>query len=391
MTILLGILLTLLVFTFIVFIHEMGHFITARLTGMKVQEFGIGIPPKAKILGKDKKWTEYTLNWLPIWGFVRIKWEDPGSDDAIEKDAFSSKKWWARALVLVAGVSMNFILATVIFFWFFVSWASPIGPNTVLEKDYGSYFLPSFEASMKSGYITHSGISLTPLSGSLAMRSGILPGDLLVSLDGQPMRDIDTFRTSISKWDSHVFVVSGTWGSRSITMTPESGKIGVYLSYKDLALDRDYAQKFTLSESLVGSLSETWALSHMTLDVLGSTLRKLISPQNTEERREATEMISGPIGIGSTFTEVVKIWVTWKIVWSIIALLSINLWVLNILPFPALDGGRLVSTTVRSIVGLFTHRQNMLNTIEYLFHSFGMILLLWLSLLIAVLDVSKLF
>lgn len=73
MTILLGILLTVLVFTFIVFIHEMGHFLTARLTGMKVEEFGIGIPPKAGSLGKDKKGTEYTLNWLPIGGFVRIK------------------------------------------------------------------------------------------------------------------------------------------------------------------------------------------------------------------------------------------------------------------------------------------------------------------------------
>lgn len=73
MTILLGILLTLVVFTFIVFIHEMGHFLTARFAKMRVEEFGIGIPPKAKILGKDKKGTEYTLNWLPIGGFVRIK------------------------------------------------------------------------------------------------------------------------------------------------------------------------------------------------------------------------------------------------------------------------------------------------------------------------------
>ncbi len=391
MTILLGILLTLIVFTFIVFIHEMGHFITARLTGMKVHEFGIGIPPKAKILGKDKRWTEYTLNWLPIWGFVRIKWEDPGSDDALEKDAFSSKKWWARALVLIAGVSMNFVLAIMIFFVFFISWASPIGPNTVLEKDYGSYFLPSFEASMKSGYITHSGISLTPLSGSLAIRSGILPGDLLVSLDGQPMRDIDTLRASISKWDSHVFIVSGTGGSRTITMTPESGKIGVYLRYKNLALDKTYRERFSAQGSLIWSLHETWALSRMTLDVLGSTLRKLVSPRTTEERQEATEMLSGPIGIGSTFVDVVYAGITWKILFSIIALLSINLWVLNILPFTALDGGRLVSTTVRSIVWLFTHRQSMLNTIEYSFHTFGMILLLGLSLVIAVLDVSKLF
>lgn len=73
MSIILGILLTLLILTFVVFIHEMGHFLAARMTGMRVEEFGIGIPPKAKKLYKDAKGTEFTLNWLPIGGFVRIK------------------------------------------------------------------------------------------------------------------------------------------------------------------------------------------------------------------------------------------------------------------------------------------------------------------------------
>jgi regulator of sigma E protease len=83
--------------------------------------------------------------------------------------------------------------------------------------------------------------------------------------------------------------------------------------------------------------------------------------------------------------------VTWKILFSIIALLSINLWVLNILPFPALDGGRLVSTTIRSIIGLFYKKTKTLDVIEYSLHAFGMIALLFLSLLIALLDISKFF
>ncbi len=391
MTIFLGILLTLVVFTFIVFIHEMGHFITARMTGMKVEEFGIGIPPKARILGHDKKWTEYTLNWLPIGGFVRIKWEDPASPEARAKDAFSSKKWWARALVLIAWVTMNFLLATVIFFWFFITGASPLGPNMLLDTNYWSYLLPSFEESLRIGYIQYDGISLTALSGSVAERSGILPGDMLESLDGEKMKDIEVFRARITEWKTRTLIVSGTGGMRTIVVTPEWGKIGTYLGYKNLTIKKDYLREFGFFESLGKGLHETYALSRMTLDVLGSTLRKLVSPVTPTERKEAQEMLSGPIGIGSTFVDVVDFGITWKMLFSIIALLSINLWVLNILPFPALDGGRLFSTSIMAFISLFTKKNTLLIQLEWYIHGFGMILLLGLSLIIAFFDVFRLF
>ncbi len=391
MTIILWILLTLAVFTFIVFIHEMWHFLTARFTKMKVEEFGIGIPPKAQTLGRDKKWTEYTLNWLPIGGFVRIKWEDPGSEEAMDKDAFSSKKWWARSLVLIAWVTMNFILALVILFWFFIVGTSPISPNVFSENDYGSYLLPSFENAIKSGYIEHKGITLNPLSGSIASNAGILPWDLLESLDGKKVTDMDVLRDTIALWRKMIFSVSGTGGTRSVTLIPENGKIGTYLGYKDIKLNQEYHKTFTFGESVRRSFTETYALSRATLDILGSTLRKLIFPVRPSERKEATEMLSGPIGIGSGFVDIVAHGVSWKIMLSIVALLSINLWVLNILPFPALDGGRLVSTTLRSIIGLFYHKTKTLNKIEYFIHAFGMIFLLGLSLIVALLDVSKFF
>lgn len=121
------------------------------------------------------------------------------------------------------------------------------------------------------------------------------------------------------------------------------------------------------------------------------TVRKLVSPATPTERKEATEMLSGPIGIGSGFVDIIEFGVTWKILFSIVALLSINLGILNILPFPALDGGRLVSTTIRSTIGLFYHKTKVLNQIEYFIHAFGMVMLLFVSLLVAILDVFKLF
>lgn len=390
MTVFLWILLTLIVFTSIVFIHEMGHFLTARFTKMKVEEFGIGIPPKAKSLGRDKKWTEYTLNWLPIGGFVRIKGEDPGSEEALDSDSFSSKKWWARSLVLIAWVTMNFLLAIAILFWFFIAWASPISPNILLDNDYGSYFLPSFENGLKSGYIQHEGITLTPLSWSVASNAGILPGDLLETVNGQKITDMDILRDTIAKSSTLTFVLSGTGGSRSINLTPVNGKIGTYLGYKDIKLNAQYWAKRNFGASLGWAFYETYALSRITLDVLGVTFRKLITPATPTERKEATEMLSGPIGISSGFIDIVAYGITWKIILSIVALLSINLGVLNILPFPALDWGRLVSTTIRSVIGLFYHKTAALNQIEYYIHAFGMVFLLGLSLIVAVLDVFKL-
>jgi RIP metalloprotease RseP len=132
MSILLGILLTVIVLLIVVMIHEFGHFITARMTGMRVDEFGVGIPPRARTLYQDSRGTEYTLNWLPIGGFVRIYGEnhtDHGATHA--RDSFMHKKWPSRVLVLSAGVIMNFVLAYLIFVGLFVTGVSPV---TVLPQ-----------------------------------------------------------------------------------------------------------------------------------------------------------------------------------------------------------------------------------------------------------------
>jgi regulator of sigma E protease len=102
MSIFLGILLALLVFLIVVLVHEFGHFITARLTGMRVEEFGFGIPPRVKTLFTDKKGTDFTINALPIGGFVRIYGEDPTGKYTKDSGAFITKKWPMRILVLVA-------------------------------------------------------------------------------------------------------------------------------------------------------------------------------------------------------------------------------------------------------------------------------------------------
>lgn len=156
MSIIIGILVALFVFFVVVMIHEFGHFITARMTGMKVLEFGLGIPPKVKKVFTDKKGTDFTLNWLPIGGFVRIDGEDIRSPDAFKDGAFMSKKLPARLLVLSAGVIMNIILAWAIFTGLFMSGVRPLAPIPLDIGTTNSYFLPSYKEALESGFIKNS-------------------------------------------------------------------------------------------------------------------------------------------------------------------------------------------------------------------------------------------
>ncbi|MCK5472241.1 site-2 protease family protein, partial [Candidatus Gracilibacteria bacterium] len=110
----------LVIFSLLILVHEWGHFISARIFGVKVDEFGLGLPPKAKRLFRDRKKTEYTLNWLPLGGFVRMKGEDAHSPKLLkEKDSFAAQKVWKRIVIVCAGVVMNlitgFLLLSIVF------------------------------------------------------------------------------------------------------------------------------------------------------------------------------------------------------------------------------------------------------------------------------------
>ncbi len=356
---------------------------------MKVLEFGIGIPPKMKKLFQDKKETEYTVNWLPIGWFVRIKGEDPASDEAHDRDAFSAKRWWARSLVLIAGVTMNFVLAWGIFFWFFLSSPEPLSPNFLIAKGYNSYFLPSVTEALDSGYLIHSGVEVAPLSWSIAARAGILPGDIVEKIDGITLLRTEELKHAISQNIPIELTLLGTGWVRTVSVEPRDGKIGIYLGYKNLAIDPEYVRTFSLGWAMIAATHETYALSHMTVDVLGMTLSKLLFPQTQTDRKEASEMLAGPIGIGAGFVGIAEAGVTFSMIAMIIAMLSINLGVINILPFPALDGGRLVSTSVMSFIAIWTRKTAILIQAERWIHGFGMILLLLLSVLIAYMDIIK--
>lgn len=130
----------------LVLIHELGHFINAKRSGVKVLEFGIGIPPKVCRLRKDKSGTEYTLNLLPLGGFVRLKGEDPKDEqDFNAKDSFIKAAIGRKIVILVSGVGMNLILARVLFTVIFTMGTQPISvlPENALSSHENSYLMPT--------------------------------------------------------------------------------------------------------------------------------------------------------------------------------------------------------------------------------------------------------
>lgn len=390
--ILLGILLTFLVFFVVVMIHEFGHFFTARMVGMRVLEFGFGIPPRIKKIFTDKKGTDFTLNALPFGGFVRIDGEDFSKPSAFEDGAFMSKKLPSRILVLAAGVIMNFFLAFLIFFGMFLAGTKPLTVIPNVNSPTHSFFLPSLSEAINSGYISTEGtIRLDPLPDSLAYQSGIRAGDIAVAIDTEKITTIDDFIKKIQNLSSFSLEVLRDGQPIFINIVPKDHKIGTQISYNGLVVNPDFSQKSDILGSAILASKETYATSVLTFTLIKNVFSNLLFPPNPEAQKQAQDNLSWPIGAGRAFVTMIENSVPVTTILLFVALLSINLWVMNILPFPALDGGRIVFTTIYSIWKALGFRKEKILHLEAIINFIGFSLLLLFMLYISWLDIWRFF
>lgn len=392
MSIIIGILLAIFVFLLVVVVHEFGHFIVARICRMHVEEFGFWIPPKIIRIWKDKKWTEYTFNLLPIGGFVRILGEDPTWPDAEKKWAFMTRPWIQRILVLIAWVTMNFFLAFVIFTTLFALGVSPITVNPLSSEPTDSYFIPSLDEAIRSGYAQHDWVEISAITWSIASAAWITQWEKVIQVNGTMIHTPKEFMDLIDDNNSIEIITENNAIQKTTRLNPLNGKIWVYVWYHNLRINREFESRFTWIQALSQWIHETYASSILTLNFLWKMLHGIFVPNNPIEYQEAKNMLSWPIGVWATFVGLVEMSAPIWLIWVVIALISVNLWVINLLPIPALDGWRIVTTSLYSLfVWCFGARKTQFLQWEKYFHAGGFILLLLLTLYVAGLDISRFF
>ncbi|MBY0538047.1 site-2 protease family protein [Patescibacteria group bacterium] len=359
---------TVLIFLAVLFVlilvHEWGHFIVAKLTRMRVDEFAIGFPPR--LFSRKYGETEYSLNALPLGGYVRIYGEDPTAVEGEVADksrAFGSRPKWAQALVLLAGVTMNWIFA-----WFLLVVIMLVGvPTQITEKDATDNSVIYIESVLEG---SPADTVLPPQSKLIRVESGdsvlnpILPSTFSEFVASRAGETIDITYQDVNGAENTVSVIPQTG---VIESSPERAALGVSMSLVETV------QK-PLGTAIVDAGIQTWTMTKTIVVGFG----KLITGQ------VSLNQISGPVGIAGYVGDAAAVGVTTLL--YLTAFISVNLAVINLLPIPALDGGRLVfvaieAVTRRPIPPVWASRVNLV----------GFAALMLLMLLATISDISKLF
>lgn len=369
-------LLFIVVLGLLVFVHELGHFAVARFHGVKADEFGFGFPPRLFGFWKDETagryrfvWggrdvvsqnTVYSINWIPLGGFVKIKGEDGRGRP--EADSFAVRHPLVRIQILVAGVVMNFLLA-----WLLIAWTLTLGFPRAVDP----------EATLPAGQTPRIQISQV-MSGSPAEAMGLKMGDVILRLDGREMASVPETQAYIAanKGEEIAFKVERNGEAVLLSGTPRletpegEGALGV-------ALNATVIVRYGWGEALLEGARETYHLTGAMLTGVGRLLAGLVGGE-----RESLQDVAGPLGIAYLTKEVSTLGLAYLLFFA--AILSINLGIINILPFPALDGGRVLFVLIEMVKGgPVSHR------VEGWFHQLGFLFLLVLMILVTVHDFGK--
>jgi regulator of sigma E protease len=349
----------LIILSFLVIIHEMGHFLFARWSKIKVEEFGLGYPPKAKTLFKDKLGTIYTLNWLPFGGFVRMFGEDGGQ---LVKGSFSSVSVWKRLVVVLAGATINFIFGVLAFGAIYSQHGIPTNLNGVRVE--------------------------VVAPGSPAELAGVKVGELVTSVS----QSNDKAETKTS--EALISFVQKHRGEKVILETKEGPAYETYVRKPEEVPTGEGALGLTLTDfemkhypwwempfrGMWVGLKAATSFGFLILDALGKMVSELVF------MGKVPADVSGPVGIVYTAEKEGFLREGFWSQLNFAAILSINLAIVNVLPFPALDGGRAVF-----LVWELLTRKRVNQKVETWLNTAGFALLLSLIVLISVRDVGRVF
>ena len=350
-----SVIFAVILFSILIFVHEFGHFVAAKLSGVQVNEFSMFMGPA--LWKKQVGETLYSVRLIPIGGYCAMEGEDEGIDNP---RAFGNAAWWKRLIILVAGEGMNFVIGFALLVVVYLPVDQVVDP-----------VIDSFE-----GFCTIDG------------ENGLQVGDRILEVDGEKVYVQSDFSLilDLNGGDVHDIVVQ-RGGSRVVLDDFRMEKHPVTM--KDGSTAMMYGMNFTLKQlDLPGKISYAWKQTQDTVRLVRLSLAMLISGQ------AGLKDMSGPVGIVQQMSTVAEASAT-----KLDALLNmlyfggfigINLAVMNLLPIPALDGGRVVGVLVTTVVEAVT-RKKVNPKYEGYLHGAGMILLLGLMAVIMFKDIWFLF
>ncbi len=361
--------LGILLFIGLVVLHEFGHFLAARRNGVEVEEFGIGFPPRAW-QRKTKKGFIFSLNWLPIGGFVKLKGE---ADSATEKGSFGAASFKTKTKIMLAGVGMNLLAAFVIFTA--LAW---IGMPQLIDNQFSvKSDTRVLQRNVLVGYIE---------PGSPADKAGLKSHDRLISIavphtmpsainsaEGLPQ----ITKTYAGQMVSVVYLREGQQKTAIVQLRDgEEGRKNGYLgvSPAEFSLTRATWSAPVQAVGLIGQFTD------ITFKGIGTALGALVQGDTAK----ASEQVSGPVGIVAVLNQGSALGV--QFVLLIVGLISLSLAIMNVLPIPALDGGRFYVMLLSRIFG-----KRLSQDMEERIVGTSFVFLLLLVVLITIVDVKRFF
>jgi regulator of sigma E protease len=356
----------IVILAILVFVHELGHFIAAKSAGIRVDEFGLGFPPR--IVGIKRGETVYSINAIPFGGFVKIFGENPDEESTSGTDSprsFVNRPKWIQAIVLVAGICFNLLFA-----WLLMSVGFMVGFPT--PQDY-----------VTNVSTTNSAVTITSVvPGSPADKAGLQVGDRIVSLESGSNTltnfSVDDVRNYTASHGGEPIIISYTLGNTpgSVTVTPEKS-------------DSSSPATIGVSLDILGTLKlpffqAIWEGGKLTISLITETVTGLATfiGQIFTGHAQFSD-VAGPVGIAGLVGDATRLGIVYLI--SFTAYISINLAVINLIPFPALDGGRLLFVLIEKIKGtpIKSATANAINAT-------GFVLLILLMIVITYHDIARL-
>ena len=333
------IILMIVLFVLLIFPHELGHFIAARACNVQVNEFSFGMGPV--IFKKQGKETQYSIRAIPVGGFCAMEGED--TEEAGDNPrAFNNKKWWQKIIILLAGAAMNIFIAFVVMIF-----VSGIG-----------------------GIITNKLAAVSP--GGPAEVAGIRAGDVVVGVEYE---ETDTWSEVIEALDKAMaeggpiaITVKRDGERHTFSMTPVINDEG----------RRVIGIEAEISHSPGTAIKSAAIATGEMCTAIFRALKDLVRSENI------LEQVSGPVGIAQAVGETTSYGFFYYL--YLVAMISVNLAIFNLLPFPALDGGRIIFVIIRGITG-----RAISDKVEGMVHMIGMVVLIGLAIIVTGSDLLKLF